>query len=639
MAILFAAPFFRATDLVNAPIPGAFLGFYATTTSALQPIWADAPLTIELQNPLQSDGNGVFPAIWLDDALPPYKYVLYAPDVNDPTIPGAVLRTGDPYTAPLNISGLIDQLAPLINVKTPAEITLNLTIVNYLQLPGFVDRYGINTVPGTTNMGNALQNAINQCLLPGGSPARFNAGVYALVTLPNLGTISTNYIRLEICGASNYGTQIVNNAPANSGPCFDCSGYSGGYIHDLVLSGNTAHKNDGIHINHAGSGTQTQAWQISRIVSFMPGYGILLADTNTNSIDAFQHWPGSGGTYMQVSQAVTLTDVNHGIYMTGGFVHNVMISNSEVVPGANFATGQCGIKLDCSASNGVSLVNILCQTRSGLNTETGIDIASAGSVQALTMQGIYHEGTAIKLTNVSNSNIKSITDGGSGGSLILGPGTRENKFDGVNVAVMSLASSSDYGNSFEGVTVRGADAWSSSIAYSIGRMVTNSSITYTCIVANTNNAPPNATFWTASSSFTDGSDGANLSTQPNSWRGCSLPVVGPIAPRGQKWRVLLAYSASMAPDSYAANIFEIRVTNNSTFDIASPTHPYNGQEVEYVIRNEVGGAMAAAPTIAGAAIPGWTSPANGFHRCIIQYYSSDFSSWKYKHVGTTDLPN
>ena len=97
MALLFSPPWFRATDQNNAPIPGAFLTFYATLTTTPQPIWSDFALSIALPNPLQSDGNGLFPPIWLDDKLFRYKVILQSPDLNDPTQPGAIVRTIDPY--------------------------------------------------------------------------------------------------------------------------------------------------------------------------------------------------------------------------------------------------------------------------------------------------------------------------------------------------------------------------------------------------------------------------------------------------------------------------------------------------------------------------------------------------------------
>lgn len=124
MALLFAPPFFRATDIAGAPIPGAFLGFYSTGTSTLAPIWSDVNLSIPLANPLPSDANGWFPAIWLDDTLT-YKFVLYSPDANTPTIPGAVLRTGDPYNATNSVGATAAETAAGVVITTLSYPVLN----------------------------------------------------------------------------------------------------------------------------------------------------------------------------------------------------------------------------------------------------------------------------------------------------------------------------------------------------------------------------------------------------------------------------------------------------------------------------------------------------------------------------------
>lgn len=49
----------------------------------------------------------------------------------------------------------------LLNPQTPAEITAGVTPVNYTLDAGWVNRYGNNTTPGTTNMSAAIQSAIN----------------------------------------------------------------------------------------------------------------------------------------------------------------------------------------------------------------------------------------------------------------------------------------------------------------------------------------------------------------------------------------------------------------------------------------------------------------------------------------------
>lgn len=145
MAILFA-PFFRATDQQNAPIAGAFATFYKTGTSTLQPIWSEVTLSIALSNPIQADGNGVFPAIWLDDSLPLYKVIFQYPDVNNPAVPGSIIAgpngTIDPYNATLSVNALGNLLFPL----TAAEIAAAIVPSSFLFSPALgvdVRRFGI----------------------------------------------------------------------------------------------------------------------------------------------------------------------------------------------------------------------------------------------------------------------------------------------------------------------------------------------------------------------------------------------------------------------------------------------------------------------------------------------------------------
>src|SRR6185503_8178401 len=113
MAILFSAGRFKATDKDNDPIPGAFLSFYATLTSTFQPIYTDSTLTTVLTNPVKADANGLFPEIWLDDSLDPYKVSHASPDINDSTIPGSVIWTIQQYNSTLSASALVALINPV----------------------------------------------------------------------------------------------------------------------------------------------------------------------------------------------------------------------------------------------------------------------------------------------------------------------------------------------------------------------------------------------------------------------------------------------------------------------------------------------------------------------------------------------
>lgn len=58
-------------------------------------------------------------------------------------------------------------------VATPAELAAAVPIVNHNLRPGYVQRYGTNTVPGTTDMTAAIRAAIAQAIQPGGDEVFF----------------------------------------------------------------------------------------------------------------------------------------------------------------------------------------------------------------------------------------------------------------------------------------------------------------------------------------------------------------------------------------------------------------------------------------------------------------------------------
>jgi hypothetical protein len=55
-------------------------------------------------------------------------------------------------------------------IRTPAEVAAGVMPVNYAYLPGYIERYGNNAVPGTTDMTAALVAANAQSLQAGGAP-------------------------------------------------------------------------------------------------------------------------------------------------------------------------------------------------------------------------------------------------------------------------------------------------------------------------------------------------------------------------------------------------------------------------------------------------------------------------------------
>jgi len=239
MAILFAPPFYRATDNLNAPIPGAFIGFYATQTSTLQPIYADAGLTIALQNPVQADGDGNFPAIWLDDSLPAYKYVIYAPDDQNPAIAGDVIRSGDPYNT-----------SKVAFPQTAAEIAAGIIPANP-DYPAYdIRRYGASK--GSSNAVNkvALQTAISVVSAQGAA----SGGV---IIVP--GEISYGYKITDLTTYPSFTgvaapVTVIDYGPGNSYAGFPTA-YDGNQVRYFLYTPQTTspgqHDGNGLKVNGA----------------------------------------------------------------------------------------------------------------------------------------------------------------------------------------------------------------------------------------------------------------------------------------------------------------------------------------------------------------------------------------------------
>lgn len=116
--------------------------------------------------------------------------------------------TGGEITGPTILvwTGAVYQLLwslPLVNKKTPQEITAGVTVVNPFQLPGYVLRYGTNTTPGTTNMTAATNAAIAQANA-GGADIVFSGGGSFLVG--NLNIITGNQVTVKCI---DQGTQVL----------------------------------------------------------------------------------------------------------------------------------------------------------------------------------------------------------------------------------------------------------------------------------------------------------------------------------------------------------------------------------------------------------------------------------------------
>lgn len=254
MAILFSAGRFKATDKTNAPIPGAFLSFYATLTSTFQPIYADSALSSDLTNPVKADANGLFPEVWLDDSLAPYKVVFASPNVNDPSVPGSVIWTIAQYNNVVAAAALAQTLAPLLNPATEDELNSGVTIVNYAYDPFYVERYGADPT-GVADSGPGFRAACQVALAAGGGRIFALGALYNFTTWDTSSFQGSNNVALfclpantELVGGGIFSTKLRLSATARTGMYGGGSnrvhiigmrtGQTGQFVHDLAFDYN-----------------------------------------------------------------------------------------------------------------------------------------------------------------------------------------------------------------------------------------------------------------------------------------------------------------------------------------------------------------------------------------------------------------
>jgi hypothetical protein len=485
---------------------------------------------------------------------------------------------------------------------TAVETALSVSVVNTSVPSGYVDRYAVNTTPGTTDMGPALQIAINVALATVGNgqngvPIRFQQGAYSIATLPSFGAATTLIIPIDIGGVGDAATQLIHNGTISTAPLFKMTGKNGWCIHDLMITGNSAHKNDGIYAGGVG-GPEQILWRVENVTSYMAGVGLQVADTNDFVVRRFKHWPNNGmnspspGTdTLPIAQSVSASDIGHGIHVTGGFVNLGTFYDCVTQPSTNFFGGSNamrGILIDCSSSTSLTFIGCDVESYGGAaGSEVGFAVTSSGSVSQLTVINLYQEGTQVQLTSVVFSTFIGLTDatvatsGNSVGTLVLNAGTRQNLFVGVSLNVLNESSASNYGNTFQNCNIR--------------------------------------TTWT------------DNSTGPVDRRlNCLVPGGGIVRDWGGTDSVNINQTSAgtaAAPNCFTSNFYRlVEIAGAIAFTINAPSNPVLGFEMTIVIANATGGAGPQPTFAAGYHMTSNTpaNPANG-----------NESTFRFKYNGST----
>lgn len=130
-------------DANGRPRVGAKAYFYQAGTTTEITVYQDPDFSTAHPNPVETTSAGIFPAIYVNPGVnPTYKIVIT--DADD-----VAIYTEDDIPA-----------AGTIYPQTTAEANASVTPSNLSYPPGDIRRYGTNTTPGTTDMTEAIENAI-----------------------------------------------------------------------------------------------------------------------------------------------------------------------------------------------------------------------------------------------------------------------------------------------------------------------------------------------------------------------------------------------------------------------------------------------------------------------------------------------
>jgi hypothetical protein len=240
-------PIQKFFDSNGAPLVSGRLFTYVVSTSTKLSTYKDQAGTLNT-NPIVLDYRGEA-NVWLDQTLT-YKFVLAPPGADDP--PTNPIWTVDNISAAVTYASLTQQIVgQILYPKSAAETSAGVTIVNYFYPYLCVNRYGTNSVPGTTSMRAAWQAAIDVAKITGGE-ITWDASMGAhlidnrLDCTNPVGSTNKGY---SFRGTGNIGTftlppnplapDVIFSLTGANRNCFDCTGTLGVFFENMSITTST----------------------------------------------------------------------------------------------------------------------------------------------------------------------------------------------------------------------------------------------------------------------------------------------------------------------------------------------------------------------------------------------------------------
>lgn len=279
--------------------------------------------------------------------------------------------------------------APL--AQTAIESGLGITPVNKVYGEGVVDRYAINTTPGTTDMTLAIQKAVS-VHVAGGAPVQFLPAVY-LATDTAISITSTQH-RIVIRGVP-FRSTILNKAGASK-PTIKLAGAQYVDIRGLVLIGAAGFPNNGLQMVLGAAAARCGFNYFEDLVFQTNGGGVLIQDTNSCWFRNCSYWPSGGssfgGTLDSNGQPYFIL-ANGTAAVNSIHLQNINVSGLNTI--AADATA-AAVKIDGSASAAAFQDWVIISMESELVGSRALWIRNGNSI---TVANLFHENAEVRIDN------------------------------------------------------------------------------------------------------------------------------------------------------------------------------------------------------------------------------------------------
>jgi len=201
----------------------------------------------------------------------------------------------------------------------------------------------------------AIQTAINSA---GAGKLRgrviIPAGAYVVSSSLKLGPGAAAIPTPLVIQGDGQATQLINAAPPGN-PTFAILGASYFEIRDLLLSGDSKHKNDGVLVGSSTAKIRSARFVLDGVTSMMPGCGFVIRDANTGVLRNCRHWPSANSLSLTVPQKVEAMDIHHGIYLTGDQDDDISIYDFESGLTPSYTPGTAAICADALHTFGLRI--------------------------------------------------------------------------------------------------------------------------------------------------------------------------------------------------------------------------------------------------------------------------------------------